>query len=183
MPALLMAIMGYLVGCALGWPHREQSGAAAAELSWQKLAITASLGLLVYAPTCAFVVALSPDWAISYLLSAERVGVPLQAAITLAAAATVPIGYVSMLGLSPGSLAWLKRTLPAAVVGLTAALAGLPRLSSVGSHAQYHGGFGLRPLSTSAVGAALALGAVITVLAALWSYRALGQLGGVGAKN
>ena len=107
--------------------------------------------LLLVLPSAAYRYFFHPDWAAMYLIEASDLTVPFSVAC-----------LVAMSGAGVGTFAlgshcarshreWLILTVLALAVGgifVVAALSGT-RLGQVGTYAQWHGSFGLRPLFTT----------------------------------
>jgi hypothetical protein len=130
--------------------------------------------VLVGIPIAAFVLVRFTDWALSYLVDGARVPSAVVLAIVVLHGAVALVGFATAARLLRDHRPQWVRAIAIGAVALVV-LSGMVlhrRLGTVGSYAQYHGGFGLRPWrETPVLGATIALVTVWAVAAAhlLWS--------------
>ncbi len=179
MPAPLGPPVAILLGLLLGYAgHAPGVRAQGDEQTSRSLLVVACFGLLVYAPAAAYFIAFAPDWAYAYVIDTERLPSAVDMAVVLTDAAFVPLGYRLTLTVrgrrSTADLLKLAIAPTLAVVGFAAAL--LPRLAVFGTHAQFHGDFGLVEVSGSHLGFAVLWMVGLIAAGFFWTLRWLRRL-------
>jgi len=134
--------------------HGVLSQASVSSLSTPVFPVIAAFAGLVYAPLAGVSLALAPDWACGYLIDSQRLPVGFETFCVVFAALSVVAGY--LWGAAPSARGrWnvIGRRMLGVGVAFTATLASLfPRLKVQATYAQYHGDFGIRPLSGGDLG-------------------------------
>jgi hypothetical protein len=172
-------LVGFLLGVVFAWASADElARTAGSVIGTRSLIVVTVFALLVPVPTTAYFLVLAQDWSLAYLLGGSRLTTALDMALILLTAASTPAGFWSA-----ARSASSRRLRPTMAMGATPAIlaavvvAGLlPRLSVFGTHAQYHGDFGVRPLAGSFVGSALLWTTAVLVGAAVWTARCLRRM-------
>jgi hypothetical protein len=142
------------------------------------MAIVLGFAAVVFLPVAGYFAAFHGDWAYLYLLSWQNVPSAVDLALVLVAAALVPAGFLASVALIRTRRSRAIQAV-SALVGVPAALAALLALAFAhqlgvsASAAQYVGGFGVEPLSTSALGKGVLLGLFALAGGTGWAARAL----------
>ena len=142
------------------------------------MAIVFGFAGLVFLPVAGYFAAFHGDWAYLYLVSWQSVPSAVDLALVVFGAAMVPAGFVATVA--------ALRTGQTRAAQIVAALVGVPlaivlvlmvafarRLAVSASAAQYHGGFGVEPITSSALGKGVLVALVALVAAAAWAVRSL----------
>lgn len=178
MPAPLAPWLGALLGLFLAWSDRtelERNGGRA--WSTRSAAVAWTFGVALLGPCTGWFLCIAPDWSLAYVVDGAQLHPFVASALALVAAGSVPLGHAvgaplvgQRLG---GSLAFAAAAfgLPALAFGLLAAR----RLGVAASYAQYHGDWAVRPLSSTALGLAVALALLTLLVAVGLAYRGLTQ--------
>lgn len=178
MPALIAPLVGFLIGIGFAW-------AAASELTKagtfapRALMVVALFAFLVFAPACAYFLAFEGDWAYAYFLDTRKLPSAVDLGLVLLDAVSVLVGFVVA---APRARA--RKLLPLlsiagvpALLVMIAVVAMTSRLSVQASYAQFHGDFGTRAVSGSALGYALLWMNGLVAAAVIWNARVLRGLG------
>lgn len=171
---------GLLLGLAFARAaHGILSQASTSSLASPVFPVVASFAVLVYAPLTGVALALAPDWACAYLVDSQRLFAGFETCCILFAATSVVLGY--LWGAAPSARGrWnvVGRRMIGIGIALAVTLAALfPRLRVHATYAQYHGDFGVRPLSGSDLGYALIWLLVVFGLAVTWTLFSLYKMG------
>ncbi len=182
MPAPIAPLVGLLIGASFHWNGSRQLARAApgTAVEARGLLLAAAYALLIYAPICGYFLAFAPDWTFVYTVETERLNRALIVLALLGSAASVPLGFHLarrfMRRNTPGAIA--RVLVPACALILIFFAFAMRRLGVAGTYAQYHGNFGVQPLSGSPLGYALLWMGAILAGVTLWTakqYRKLGQ--------
>jgi hypothetical protein len=179
MPAPVTPLIGFVLGAALSWAAAEELARAPSSTTSRSFLIVALFGIAVFAPAAAFFLAFAPDWSYAYLIDSQRLPGAIGLALVLVDAASVPAGFLAAARWARARrLSVVLRLVlgPVVVAGLLL-LSVLPRLGVHATYAQYHGDFGIRPLSGSPLGHALLWMLIVLGAAALWTARSVRMLG------
>ncbi|MBK7586522.1 MAG: hypothetical protein IPI67_40830 [Myxococcales bacterium] len=156
MPAPVAPLIGFILGLTFAWLGAEEL-AQSGGLGARALTVVGLFSLLVYAPIAGYFLAFAPDWAYAYAIDSQRLPGAVDTAWVLCDAASIPAGFAAA-----ARHARVKRVAPLlrlgalpAVLAVGFILAVLPRLGVHASYAQFHGDFGVRPVSGSPLGFAL----------------------------
>ena len=190
MPLPFAALVGWLIGLGLAWAGRTDSlahnrprdrheatrpDAVRTEgVIPRSVALAIAFAALVYAPIVGYFTALHGDWAYLYvarwhtipsavdliLVVLASASIPVAAAIARPYARAARLNVLVRLGAGPAVLA----------IGL--AIAAGRRLATSATYAQYHGGFGVEPLTSSSLGRGVLLAAIALVAGVAWTVRA-----------
>lgn len=179
-PVPLILWCGLLLGLAFARAaHAILSQASVSSLASPVFPVVASFGLLVYAPLAGITLALAPDWACGYLIDSQRLPAGFETCCILLAAVSVVLGY--LWGAAPsarGRWNFVGRRMIGVGIAFTVTLAALfPRLKVHATYAQYHGDFGVKPLSGSDLGYALIWLVIVLGLAVSWTLFSLYKMG------
>jgi hypothetical protein len=133
----------------------------------------------VYAPLAGISLALAPDWACAYLVDSQRLPAGFETFCIVVAAISVVLGYIW--GAEPSARGrWnvVGRRIILVSIAFAVTLAPLfPRLKVHATYAQYHGDFGIRPLSGSELGFALIWQLLAFGLGVTWTIFSLYKMG------
>ena len=142
------------------------------------MAIVLGFAALVFLPIAGYFAAFHGDWAYLYLVSWQSVPSAVDLALVLLAAAMVPAGFLVAVA--------TLRTRQSRAIQVVSGLIGVPagiaailtvafghRLTVSASAAQYHGGFGIEPIATSALGKGVLWALVALVAGVIWAVRGL----------
>lgn len=180
MPIPLSLWIGLLLGLAFARAsHALLARANNATVSSPAFAVVGTFGLLVYAPIAGFTIALAPDWACAYLVDSQRLPAASETLFVIIAALSVPLGFIWG---APASTRrrWNILTRRITLVGIALVTTGaplLPRLTVQATYAQFHGDFGIRPISGTDLGYALLWMFTILGLATTWTLISLYRMG------
>jgi hypothetical protein len=185
MPIVLALLAGFFIGVAFAWIARAELGRVDAPLvATRPFNVVLGFTALVYAPLVAYFVGFHGDWMYGYAIAWHQVPSAVDLALVILAACTILLGMAASAHAARARrlaiVAWLGVT-PAVVFAVVLAL-GASRLSVSATYAQYHGGFGVVPVSSSALGRGILLMAVVLILGLAWTVRAL-QLGANDAER
>ena len=179
-PAPVGPLIGFVLGAAFAWAASDElARSGSSSLLGRSLAVVALFTLLVYGPVCAYFLAFAPDWSFAYLIDSERFAGALDLVLLLADLASVPAGYLAAAKSARAHRlgAVVRIALLPALLAVLFVAATLPRLTVNATYAQYHGDFGIRSESGSALGYGLLW--MLTVLAGgiIWTLRSLRRIG------
>jgi hypothetical protein len=131
--------------------------------------------VLVYAPLCAYFVAFHGDWAYGYRVAWHGIPSAVDLALVIFSGATVLLGMAAAAHASRARrlpvVAWLG-AIPAGL-GFLVLVLSAPRLSVSATYAQYHGGFGVQPITASALGRGVLVMGIMLILGVGWTVRTL----------
>jgi hypothetical protein len=138
------------------------------------VALTIALAALVYAPIVGYFVALHGDWSYLYVVRWHSIPSAVDLVLVVLASATIPIAAAVARPYARAARLNVLLRLGAgpAVVALGLAGASARRLATSATYAQYHGAFGVEPLTSSTLGRGVLLAAVALALAIGWTARA-----------
>ena len=179
-PIPLSLWVGLLLGLAFARAaHGLLVRSTNAPVSSPAFVVVSTFGLIVYAPIAGFTVALAPDWACAYLIDSQRLPAASETLYVLVAALSVPLGFIWG---APASIRrrWnilTRRITLVAIALVTTGAALLPRLTVQATYAQFHGDFGIRPISGTELGYALLWMFTILGLATTWTLISLYRMG------
>ncbi len=180
MPIPLSLWIGLLLGLAFARSaHGLLVRGNSSILSNPALTVVGTFGLLVYAPIAGFSIALAPDWACAYLVNSQRLPAGSETLCVVCAALSVPLGF--LWGSSASTRRrWntlIRRITLVTIAFATTAAALLPRLAVQATFAQFHGDFGIRPISGTDFGYALLWMFTVLGLAITWTIVSLYRMG------
>ena len=180
MPIPLVLWVGLLLGLTFaraGHGALSQTGNAA--LSSPAFPIVGVFALLVYAPLVGYSVALAPDWACAYLVDTQRLPAAFETFAVIFASTSVVLGFAW--GAGPSSRRrWNivgRRMVLVSAALLTTIAPLIPRFKVQATYAQYHGDFGVRPISGTELGYALLWMIIILGLGSTWTTFSLYRMG------
>ena len=179
-PVPLILWCGLLLGLAFARAaHGILSQASMSSLSSPVFPIVTAFALLVYAPLAGIALALAPDWACAYFIDSQHIPAGFETFSVLFAALSVVLGY--HWGAAPSARGrWNIVGRRLILVGLAFAVtlaAIFSRLKVHATYAQYHGDFGIRPLSGSELGYALIWLLIVFGLGVTWTMVSLYKIG------
>lgn len=142
------------------------------------MAVVVGFAALVFLPVTGYFAAFHGDWAYLYLVSWRNVPSAVDLALVLFATALVPAGFASAVvfirtrrSRAARAISLLVGVPMAFAVVLVAAFA--RRLSVSASAAQYAGGFGVEPITASALGKGVLFAFLALAGGVAWAVRAL----------
>jgi hypothetical protein len=144
-----------LLGISLAWIARAELARSEVPLVLARpFLVAVGLGLLVYAPIVGYFAALHGDWAYLYLVRWSRVPSAVDLVLVVLCGAAVPAGFALA---APWAIAKRgQRVALASAMVATALLIGAAlasrRLAMSATYAQFHGAFGGRAASSTALG-------------------------------
>jgi hypothetical protein len=159
--------------------HGALSQTGNAGLSSTAFPIVGAFAVLVFAPLAGFSVAIAPDWACAYLIDAQRLPAAFETFAVLFAATSVVLGFVWGAGPS-ARRRWnvVGRRMILVSAALVTTMAPLVhRFKVQATYAQYHGNFGVRPISGSELGYALLWMLILLGLGGTWTTFSLYRMG------
>ena len=175
-PILLAPLAGFFLGVAFAWLARVELGRVDAPVvATRPFNVVLGFAGLVYAPLVGYFVVFHGDWTYGYVTPWRRVPSAVDLAVVLFAGATVLFGMAASAHAARarrlGVVAWLG-IVPATIC--VAVLAwGAKRLAVSATYAQYHGGFGVLPIASSALGRGVLLMGFVLAAGIAWTVRAL----------
>jgi hypothetical protein len=183
MPMLLAVLAGFLLGVAFAWMARAELGRIDGPvIASRPFNVVFGFASFVYAPLVGYFVAFHGDWTYGYVFPWRRVPSAVDLALATLAGASVLAGMVVSAHAARArrlhAVAWLAGV-PTAGFALALALGGA-RLAVSATYAQYHGGFGVVPIGSAALGEAVLLMGVVLALGIGWTARGLSQGDGEG---
>src|SRR5690606_8726657 len=155
MPAPAAPLIGFLIGVAFAWAAADEVARAGQSTGTRSLALVALFGLVVFAPATGFFLAFSPDWSYAYVIDSQRLPGALDVLLVLIDAASVPAGFLIATPRAKRLSALIRLSIAPALLVAAFFAAAWPRLAVHASYAQFHGDFGVRPVSGSSLGYAL----------------------------
>ena len=178
MPAPTAPLFGFALGALLAWVAAGDLARSSTGYGTQSFLLVVAYALLVFAPVSAYFVAFEPDWSLAYLVDSERLPSIAPMAMVLAAAASVPAGFIATAADArthrQSRVLWIA--LPPLLAGLGFVIALFSRLAVQANYAQYHGDFGTRGVAGSPLGYALIWMLAVLCLATVITMRALQRL-------
>jgi hypothetical protein len=178
LPIVLAPLAGFLLGVAFAWMSRAELGRVDAPVvATRPFNVVLGFAGLVYGPLVGYFVVFHGDWTYGYLIPWRHIPSAVDLALVLFAGAAV------LVGMAASAHAARARRLPVvAWLGVAPALAftgllvwGAKRLAVSATYAQYHGGFGVLPIASSALGRGVLLMGGVLVAGVAWTARALVQ--------
>jgi hypothetical protein len=176
MPMLLAVLAGFFLGVAFAWLARAELGRVDAPLvATRPFNVVLGFAIGVYAPLVGYFVAFHGDWTYGYAFAWHDVPSAVDLALVILAGSSVLIGMAASAHAARARrlsvVGWLAGV-PA--FGFAAATGwGASRLGVSATYAQYHGGFGVVPIGSSALGrGVLVMGAVLAAGVA-WTVRGI----------
>jgi hypothetical protein len=129
---------------------------------------------LVFMPIVGFFVALHGDWSYLYVVPWHTIPSAVDLVLVVGASASIPIAAaIARPYARAGRLNVLVRLGAAPAAGaLLLAIVAARRLATSATYAQYHGGFGAEPLTSSTLGRGVLLAAIALALGVAWTVRA-----------
>ena len=191
MPLPFAALAGWLIGLGISWAgrtdlhahNRPRAGdrheatrpdALRAEGRIPRSVVLAiAFAALVYAPIVAYFTALHGDWAYLYVVRWHTIPSAVDLVLVLVASASIPIAAAIARPYARAARLNVLVRLGAgpAVLAIVLAIASARRLATSATYAQYHGGFGAEPLTTSTLGRGVLLAAIALALGIAWTVR------------
>lgn len=177
MPAVTAPLLGFLLGTFFAWLSADDLGRSEGSLKSDSLWLTASFGLLVYGPAAAYFLAAAPDWTFSYVVDPEDLPPITTLAITLVCASSCPVGFIAAAAAirRPGRAARVAAV--PAVLLVAVCVVTVRRLAVYATYAEYHGDFGIEPVTGSPLGYALLWASGVVAAAAFWTATQLRRIG------
>jgi hypothetical protein len=177
-PAPTAPLFGFALGALLAWVAAADLARSTTGYGTQSFLLVVGFALLVFAPVSAYFVAFEPDWSLAYLIDSERLPSVVPMTLVLAAAASVPAGFIAAAADArthrQGRVLWIALPPLLAAVGFVVAM--LSRLAVQANYAQFHGDFGTRGVAGSPLGYALLWMLSVLCLATIFTTRALQRL-------
>ena len=175
---LLAPLAGFVFGVAFAWMARLELGRVDAPVvATRPFNVALGFAGFVYGPLVGYFIVFHGDWTYGYVVSWHRVPSAVDLALDLFAGASVLFGVAASAHAARARrlevVAWLA-ALPAVMCALLVVW-GASRLAVSATYAQYHGGFGVLPIASSALGRSVLVMAVVLVLGLAWTARALHQ--------
>lgn len=178
MPAFIAPLVGFIIGIGLAWAAADRL-AKGGSFAPRPLAIVILFAALLYTPACAYFLAFEGDWAYAYFIDTRKLPSAIDLALAILNGLSVIIGYMVA---APKARA--RRLVPllsmAAAPALAAAIALIAlksRLSVQASFAQFHGDFGTKAVSGSALGYGLLWMNAVIAIGVAWNARVLRRAG------
>ncbi len=177
MPALAFPVLGFLVGVLLAWAAGEDTARQESGRVGPALISVGVFGLMVFAPISAYLLALAPDWAFSYLVDTRLLPRSADALLALSCGLAPALGYAAATrGRAHSPNARARLSLVPLVVLVVLLGSGARRASVHATYAQYHGDFGIQPVAGSPLGWALLWMTVVLTGAVLWLGHCLRRM-------
>ncbi len=177
-PILLAPLAGFFLGVTFAWLARVELGRVDAPVvATRPFNVVVGFAGLVYGPLVGYFVVFHGDWTYGYMTPWRRVPSAVDLAVVLFAGATVLFGMAASAHAARARrlevVAWLGVVPALFSAGLLAW--GAKRLAVSATYAQYHGGFGVLPIASSALGRGVLLMAVVLAAGIAWTVRALAR--------
>jgi hypothetical protein len=177
-PIALALLLGFFSGVAFAWLARVELGRVDAPvITTRPFNVVIGFAALIYAPIVAYFVTFHGDWTYGYLVPWRRVPSAVDLALVILAGSSVLLGMIASAHAARARrlnvVAWLS-VVPSAL-GVVLVAWGAGRLAVSASYAQYHGGFGVVSITSSALGRSVLLMAALLALGVAWTVRALQQ--------
>lgn len=178
MLALTAPLLGFVLGAAFAWVSGDEIARSKDSSVSRSLVAVTLFSLMVYAPIAAYFLAVSPDWTYAYLVDPDRIPRAADLAAVLLNFASVPAGFLAAARAAASRHQGTVVRIAAgpAVLVLANIAAALPRLSVHATHAQFHGDFGVEPLSGSPLGYALIWMSAVLAGSVAWTVRGLRRM-------
>ncbi len=182
MPALLAPLIGLLIGFAFHQSGSRQLARAApgTAVETRGQLLTLAYTLIAFAPFNAYFPAFAPDWSFLYAFDTRpHLGILIVASLLLDCGSVVLGFHLARRYFSAHSPTTLLRVLvPALAVVLVFLALGRRRLAIDATYDQFHGNFGGRSVSGSALGYSLLWLGTLFAAATAWTavqFRRLGE--------
>ena len=142
-------------------------------------ALVSAFGLLILAPVAGMSVAMSPDWALCYIVDSQRAPIISETLSVMLATLSVPISFLWGATLAGRRHLGLVTRHIAATACVTLLLCALlwKRMSVQATYTQFHGDFGVQPVAGSNLGYAILWMLILLCLATTWTLVSLTKLG------
>ncbi len=179
-PAPIAPLIGVLLGICFAWASaNELARCASGAVGTRGLLVAAAFGMGIVAPCVAQFLIIAPGWSWAYLVAPGRLSRALDLGAALAAALSVPAGYLAAARASGSrQLRPVVRLVLVPALASALLLAALTQRWSVyASYAQFHGAFGTRSLAGSWLGYSVLWSLIVLISSALWTLRALARSG------
>ena len=176
MPLPLALLLGFALGAAFALAAKpELARHDGPILTSRAAAIVAAFALLVFVPITGYFTAFHGDWAYLYVVSWRSVPSAIDLTLVLVSGALVVVGFLvgapAARAPSLGGIALLVGV-PCVVALLLLALFAR-RLMVSASYAQFHGAFGVEPITSSALGKGVLWALVALAAGTVWTLRSL----------
>ena len=178
MPALVAPLFGFAFGVLFAWVVGGDSARISRAARSKGLPASFAFGVLVFAPAAGYLLSFFPDWSYAYWVASEQLGSAPQLLLVLADAGAPAVGFLvaTRFATSRQNVAVVRLAGVPALAGFGLLLAHAGRLRTFGTYAQYHGDFGLEPISGSPLGYAVLLTGLVVALGSAWTARYLAQV-------
>ena len=179
-PIPLAIFVGILLGLAFARAaHHSLAQGTEGPHTSPTFALVSAFGLLILAPVTGMSVAMSPDWALCYVVDSQRAPVISETLSVMLAALSVPMSYLWGAVLAGRRRLGLLTRHIAVTACVTILLCALlwKRMSVQATYPQFHGDFGVQPVAGSNLGYAILWMLILLCLATVWTLVALTRLG------
>jgi hypothetical protein len=176
MPLPFALPFGLLIGMSLAWLARVELARSEVPLVLARpFLVAVALGAIVHTPVVGYFVALHGDWAYLYLMRFGRIPSAVDLTLVVLAAAQVPLGFAvaAPWAIAKRGPALLKLGAVIGALVLVACIVSWRRVTVSATFAQYHGGFGVMPLSKTALGRGVLLSWLALLAGYGWSVHTL----------
>ena len=175
-PILLAVLAGFFLGVAFAWMARVELGRGDAPvIATRPFNVVLGFAGLVYAPVVGYFVVFHGDWTYGYLFPWRHVPSAVDLALVLLAGAAVLVGMGASAHAARARrlqvVAWLSAV--PVVLAVVALVWGAKRLAVSATYAQFHGGFGVLPITSSALGRGILLMAAVLAVGVTWTTRGI----------
>ncbi len=176
MPLPFALLFGFALGVLLAQVAKAELARGDGPLATSRaLAVVGAFAAIVYVPIVAYSAAFHGDWAYLYVVPWRAVPSAVDLALVLAAGGAVVVGFVSAVPpvrtRSTRTLATMVGVPGAALLLLLAASA--RRLAVSASYVQFHGAFGVEPITSSALGRSVLWSVLALTAGVAWAVRAI----------
>jgi hypothetical protein len=178
MPLPFALLLGFALGVALASVAKAELAREGGPLVTSRpLVIVAAFAGIVFTPIVGYFLAFHGDWAYLYAVSWQSIPSALDLALVLAAGASIVAGFVVAVPPVRARNARVVGTLVGApsAIALVLFAIGLRRLGVSASYSQFHGGFGIEPITSSALGKSVLLAVLVLAAGIAWTVRSLAQ--------
>ena len=176
MPLPFALLIGFALGVALAQAAKAELARAEGPLvTTRAIAVVGAFAALVFAPIAGYAAAFHGDWAYLYAVPWRSVPSAVDLVLAAFAGAVVLLGFVVA---APYVRARNVRSLtllagaPAAAA-LVLLVVSLRRLAVSASYVQFHSGFGVEPITSSALGRSVLWSAFALLAGVTWALRQL----------
>ena len=178
MPFLLAPLAGFILGVSFAWMSRvELERVDAPVVATRPFNVVVGFAAFVYGPLFAYFMTFHGDWTYGYLFAWRKVPSAVDLALVLFTGASVLFGMAASAHAARARrlavVAWLG-IVPGALFAILLGW-GAKGLAVSATYAQVHGGFGVQPVGSSALGRGVLAMAIVLVLGIAWTARALFQ--------